>query len=114
MGIASNKKHPFLLKEINHLGWDHYFQIAIGAGHAEKDKPDAAPLKLALQEIDPTLKQDEVLYVGDTETDLMTAQNAKIPVAFIPSHTPQDDLINKYNPAFYGSSLAEVMKKALP
>lgn len=100
MGIVSNKRHNTLHIEINHLGWGHYFQTSIGAGHAAKDKPDPAPLLMAINEIDNSLTPQDILYVGDTETDLMTAQRTGCDVAFIQSDKKRPDLINEYSPKY--------------
>ena len=104
LGIVSNKRHPTLHKEIEYLGWGNYFKVVIGAGFADKDKPSPEPLNLALQSIDTKLGTSEVLYIGDTETDLMTAQNAKMDIAFIPEN-PREDLIERYSPKFTGHNI---------
>ncbi len=113
MGIVSNKKHHLLLKEINHLNWENYFQTAIGAGHAEKDKPDSAPLNLAIKNINPELKNNEILYIGDTETDLLTAKNTQCDVALIPSDKPRPDLINKYSPQYAADDLTSAINQSI-
>ncbi len=84
LGIVSNKKHSFLLKEISHLGWDKYFISNIGAGEAVRDKPAPDPLLLAASKIN--LSPDEahhVWYVGDTETDMQAGQAAGFQLVFI-------------------------------
>lgn len=83
MGIVSNKKHSFLLKEITHLGWDKYFVSNIGAGVAVKDKPAPDPLLLAARQINVSTEMPSVWYVGDTETDMQAAQAAGCQPIFI-------------------------------
>lgn len=83
LGIVSNKKHSFLLKEITHLGWDKYFVSNIGAGEAAKDKPEPDPLLLAASKIGLSPDTHEIWYVGDTETDMMAAVAAGFQPIFI-------------------------------
>jgi phosphoglycolate phosphatase len=83
LGIVSNKKHSFLLKEITHLGWDKYLVSNIGAGEAAKDKPEPDPLLLAASKIDLSPDTHEIWYVGDTETDMMAAVAAGFQPIFI-------------------------------
>jgi phosphoglycolate phosphatase len=83
MGIVSNKKHSFLLKEISHVGWDKHFVSNIGAGIAEKDKPAPDPLLLAARQINMSPPNHNIWYVGDTETDMQAAQAAGFELIFI-------------------------------
>lgn len=83
MGIVSNKRHSFLLKEIGHLGWDKYLVSNIGAGEAERDKPAPDPLLMAAEHMRLNPAQHEIWYVGDTETDMMAAVAAGFQPIFI-------------------------------
>ncbi|MCI5060731.1 MAG: HAD family hydrolase [Alphaproteobacteria bacterium] len=110
LAVVSNKRHDFLCKEIEHLGWESYFDSVIGAGFAAKDKPAPDPLLDAMNNLDAGLEPQDVLYIGDTETDLLCARNAKCPVAFIQSDKPRPDLIKKYQPDFSYHSLKEFIQ----
>lgn len=105
MGVVSNKRHEPLNLAIGYLGWNNFFLSAVGAGRAERDKPDPAPLIMSMKEIDPALSVQDVLYVGDSETDLLTAKNAGCDVAFVQSEGPRPDLIEKYAPTYAFDSL---------
>ena len=48
MAVISNKRGDFLRREAEHLGWNGYFGNLVGAGDAAADKPDAAPVIMAL------------------------------------------------------------------
>ena len=98
MGVVSNKRHEQLNETIDHLGWRKYFVSSIGAGHAPNDKPAPYSLLMAIDEMGMDYAPVDVLYVGDTETDLLCAQNAGCPAIFIQSHEPRPDLIEKYDP----------------
>lgn len=112
MGVVSNKRHEPLNEVIDYLEWRHFFKTAIGAGHAERDKPHSAPLFKALFDIHPQLKSEEVLYVGDSETDLLTAKNAGCDMAFVQSDKPRPDLIEKYQPQYAWDTLEPLLEAA--
>lgn len=109
MAIVSNKRHDFMVKEVGVMEWHDYFVSLVGAGQAAKDKPSADPLLAAIAEIDGKLKPTDILYVGDTETDLICAKNAGCPVVFIQSDKPRPDLIEAYKPDHSFHSLAEFL-----
>lgn len=83
MGVVSNKRHVFLLKEIAHLGWDKYLVANVGAGEAAKDKPAPDPLLMAIDQLHLSPDTHEIWYVGDTETDMMAAVAAGCQPIFI-------------------------------
>lgn len=107
MAVVSNKRHKTLIKEIKHVQYENYFDFVIGAGVAKKDKPSPDPLFDAIHALDKNLKSEDVLYIGDTETDLLTAKNAKTPVVFIQSDKPRPDLVAKYTPNYNYISISE-------
>ena len=70
--IVSNKRGPSLRLELDHLGWAHYFAVAIGSEDSAHDKPHAAPVLKALEATD--LKPNaSVWFVGDTIIDIECA-----------------------------------------
>ena len=68
-GVVSNKSGKFLRAEVAHLGWEAYFGAVIGAGDAAADKPDPAPIHLALGRLGATADLTAVL-IGDASHDL--------------------------------------------
>lgn len=97
MGVVSNKRHMFVVREVEHLGWSHYFKAVVGAGEAGNDKPDSAPLVLALGRAGLS-PGPHILYVGDTVTDLECADNTGCRAGFLYHENPQNPLISKHNP----------------
>ncbi len=84
VGVVSNKRGINLRKEIEHLSWKKYFASIVGADDAERDKPHAEPVLLALKDsgISPG---PEVWLVGDSEIDLECAQATGItPILYGP------------------------------
>jgi len=90
LALVSNKTGRFLRREVAALGWESYFGKVIGAGDAPRDKPDRAPVDLALAgsgiEAGP-----RVWFVGDTGIDMACAINAGcVPILV---HGPEDAIL---------------------
>ena len=75
LGVVSNKTGALLRREAERIGWSELFGSVIGAGDAALDKPDAAPVALALEPsgVEPG---DTVWLVGDTGIDMECAYNS--------------------------------------
>jgi len=74
-GVVSNKQGPLLRAEAAHLGWAGQFGALVGAGDAAADKPDPAPMLMALGEMG-VRPSPSVWYVGDTALDMQAARRA--------------------------------------
>jgi len=98
MGIVTIKKKELVMKELNHTGLSSFFPIVIGAGDAVEEKPSAAPLKLATKKAKLDVNKQNIWYVGDTENDILCAQNAGFPFLFLKGHIDTPALLEKYNP----------------
>lgn len=97
MGVVTNKKGPLVVKEISNHGWNHFFSVTIGAGEAEEDKPSPAPLLLALEKSGLDIEPHEVLFVGDTENDVLCAHHAGAKLAFIEEDIEKHIIAREYN-----------------
>jgi phosphoglycolate phosphatase len=76
-GVVSNKTGRYLRAEVAHLGWADRFAAVIGAGDAAADKPDPAPLRLALDQMGAA-PGPTIWYVGDTASDMQAARAAGV------------------------------------
>ena len=108
LGIVSNKRHETLGEEIKASGLSDYIDSYIGAGKAARDKPAADPLLMCLKDINPDLNAEDILYVGDTETDLLCAQNAGSDCVYIHHYELREDLIERYAPVLHIQSLIDI------
>ena len=81
-GVVSNKAGPFLRREVAHLGWNRFFDSVIGAGDAVADKPDPAPIHLALEQLHHSA-DGSVWYMGDTALDMQAARAAGVTAVLI-------------------------------
>lgn len=75
LGVVSNKRGRLLRLEAAQLGWDRYFGPLVGATDAAKDKPAPEVVEFALCG-SGIAAGPEVWFVGDTDIDLLCAQNS--------------------------------------
>jgi len=75
MGVVSNKTGALLRREAEELGWSNQFGSIVGAGDAAADKPDTAPVLLALAP-SGIGAGETVWFVGDTGVDIECARNS--------------------------------------
>jgi phosphoglycolate phosphatase len=73
LAVVSNKNGGYLRKEAEHLGWRRRFGALIGATDAVADKPDPAPVSMALQPLG-LVAGPQIWFVGDSATDMATAR----------------------------------------
>jgi HAD superfamily hydrolase (TIGR01509 family) len=83
MGVASNKFGRFSRGALSHLGVSDYFKAVIGAGDVPRNKPYPDMIEAALREM--TLPPEEVVFVGDTLTDIETGKQAGVDVYALPT-----------------------------
>jgi len=74
MAVLSNKPHDLTRDTIEGLGMTPLFTTVLGQQDDLPRKPDPAAVHLILEEWG--LKRNEVLFVGDTPTDMKTARAA--------------------------------------
>jgi phosphoglycolate phosphatase len=77
LGLVSNKSKQLLVKEVAHLSFSEYFGTVVGSADAVRDKPDPAPVQLALNQlgIEPSM---DIWLIGDTPVDWKSAKSAGV------------------------------------
>jgi len=75
LSVVSNK-YDHLVKELNEKIFNRYFDVSIGEIKGIPIKPAPDMIHKALEILG--LNKDEVLFVGDSEVDMLTATNAKL------------------------------------
>ena len=86
-----------LRREAAHLGWACYFARLVGAADAAADKPDPAPIHLAL-EGSGIAAGPAVWYVGDTAVDMECALNAGCVPVLVGPAKPEDAEFSRHRP----------------
>jgi len=90
LGVASNKFGRFSRGALQHLKVSPYFKSVIGAGDVPRNKPFPDMIHTALREMG--LPPEEVVFVGDTLTDIETGKEAGVDVYALPTgfHTRKE------------------------
>jgi 2,3-diketo-5-methylthio-1-phosphopentane phosphatase/HAD superfamily hydrolase (TIGR01509 family) len=83
LGVASNKFGRFSRGALSHLGVSDYFKSVIGAGDVPRNKPFPDMIHAVLREMN--LAPEEVVFVGDTLTDIDTGKQAGVDVYALPT-----------------------------
>lgn len=111
LGVVSNKKSDLLKKEIQQLEYQDFFTSVIGAGDAKEDKPSKEPIIMAMNEISKKQNKsygcEDIIYIGDSHTDIETAKNANCMCLIIDANKKQKTV--KENKLLYFSGLRELL-----
>ena len=75
LAICTNKAYRLARLVVDAVGLDEFCPVLIGGDSLPQRKPDPAPLYECVRQ----LGDDFCIYVGDSETDAGTAQNADAP-----------------------------------
>ena len=77
LAVASNKYQDGAEKLVRHFFPDLEFLMILGQREGQPIKPDPAIVG-QIMACDPSLRADEVVYVGDSNVDMMTGKNAGV------------------------------------
>jgi len=83
LGVASNKFGRFSRGALMHLGVSNYFKSMMGAGDVPRNKPFPDMIHAVLKEMN--LPPEDVIFVGDTPTDIETGKQAGVDVYALPA-----------------------------
>jgi phosphoglycolate phosphatase len=111
LGVCTNKLERLSVSLLRALDLERYFGAIIGPDTIRIAKPDPAPYAEALKR----LGASRSIMVGDSETDILTARAAKVPVIAVTfGYTPSP--VENFNPDFLVSHFDEmwpIIKNAL-
>lgn len=111
LGLCTNKPELPTHAVLKHLGIDTLFAaFAFGDGPYAR-KPDPAPVRHVIDQ----MHARHFLYVGDSETDAATAQNAGLPMALFTEgyrNTPMEQLYHDASFTHFDQSRAIIEKLA--
>lgn len=99
LAVVSTKRGPLLREEADKLGLAPYFTRLVGAGDAPADKPEAPAVQFALEPsgIKPS---KNVIFIGDSATDMLTAHNASCTSILIETKPPAEESLQKHPPMY--------------
>lgn len=107
LAVVSNKTGSFLRTEARHLGWESMFDRLVGAHDAPADKPDPAPVRLAL-EPSGIAPGETVWFAGDAPVDMQCARNAGCVPILLRAHPPNADEFDLHPPRHYFAAFESV------
>lgn len=81
LGLCSNKPDDLCHLLVKDFGLDTVFDEVLGSGAGLPRKPDPAPLLRIIELLGAT--PEDTLYIGDSETDVVTARNAGVTVMLV-------------------------------
>lgn len=91
---------------------DDYFRphidIVIGDDGTHKRKPDPEPMEMALNKLGVTDKS-RVLYIGDSEVDATTAENAGLDYILCTYGFRDMDVLEKFHPIAFVDSFSKII-----
>lgn len=76
IGTVSNRASNTTKKTLQLANLAKYIDVVISVDDVKKPKPDKEPIDKALKILG--IKANQALFVGDTETDILTGKNAKV------------------------------------
>lgn len=95
MGVCTNKLEGLSLRLLEALDMMKYFGSVIGPDSIGVAKPDPRPFHESVRRLG--LNNPRAIMVGDSETDILTARAAGVPVLAVPfGYTPKH--VSEYNP----------------
>ncbi len=109
LGVVSNKNGDLLRDEADHLGWRKYFSHIVGATDAERDKPDPAPLLMALQDFAGDAGR-EIWFIGDAVSDMECAKRGGATAVLIGEKEADSDEFSAFRPDFAVNNAFELAK----
>ncbi|MGL6182108.1 MAG: HAD-IA family hydrolase [Aestuariivirga sp.] len=106
MGVCTNKLEGLSLRLLEELDLLKYFGSVVGPDTIGIAKPDPRPFHESVARLGR--KNPRAIMIGDSETDIVTARNAGVPVIGVPfGYTPQhvsafgpDRVIGHYDEAW--------------
>ena len=88
LGVCTNKLEGLSVLLLKELGMSKYFGSVVGPDTIGIAKPDPRPFHEAVARLG--FSSPRALMVGDSETDILTARNAGVPVIAVPfGYTPK-------------------------
>ncbi len=87
LNVISNKRGDLLRKEVDKLGWMHYFHKVIGSRDYPEDKPSPVVVEACLQGVSRPKLSEKPWLVGDSLTDLEAAHRSDLLPVLL--NTPQ-------------------------
>lgn len=105
LGVLSNKSNDLTNKVISYF-FPNTFDYIIGGDIGFPSKPDPTQLNNIVTNM--KIDKEDVLYVGDSDTDVMTAKNAEIECCGVLWGYRNKENVSKHNPDHIVTDIKEL------
>ena len=107
IGIVTTKTGRYSQILMEHFGLMDYFKVLIGREHVQKPKPDAEPIKKALEKFD--IRDTNIWMIGDTKLDLISAKNAGVNSIGVLSGYDPKEVLEEHTKIIFNDALEAIM-----
>lgn len=104
--IVTTKYHYRIDQILRKFDANELIDIIVGSDDVKIEKPNPEGLLWAIEHLD--VKLEDVLYVGDSIVDAMTAENAKVDFAAVLTGTTTREDFDNYNSVYIGDNVSKV------
>jgi phosphoglycolate phosphatase len=95
LAVCTNKLESLSIRLLDALGLSHHFGAVVGPDTIGIAKPDPGPFHEAVKRLG--VANPRAIMIGDSETDILTARAAGVPVVAVPfGYTPKP--VQEYRP----------------
>lgn len=108
IAVLSNKRHENTIKIVENLFGKDFFDLIVGQQINVPLKPDPTSLLGIIKHF--KLENEEVLYVGDSDTDMITANNAQIKKVAVTYGYRNYETLKKFQPSFIVDNFKEILQ----
>jgi len=108
--VITNKPNPFSSQILEALGVAHYFIAILAGDNGLPFKPDPAAIHHLIERTG--VKEDEVIFVGDSPVDIEAARNGGIEVATLSHGFASDEVLRAAKPDHRVNNFQELLDLA--
>ncbi|AEF94686.1 HAD-superfamily hydrolase, subfamily IA, variant 3 [Desulfotomaculum nigrificans CO-1-SRB] len=112
MGVVTSKSHRVVMRSINFLGLERYFDVFIGAEDVTKHKPQPEPILKALELMGEPAAT--AAYVGDSPFDIMAGKRAGVVTIGVTWGISDRDELVGHEPDYILDTWADLVKIIQP
>ena len=106
--VLSNKVEKNVKEILKFYLPDFTFDIVVGQRANVPIKPDPTSLNNIIEELEIT--REEILYVGDSDVDMIVASNASIDCVGVTYGYRPKEILEKYNPKYLIDDILEILE----
>ena len=108
MCVLSNKVETNVIDILNFYLPDFKFDYVVGQRINVPIKPDPTSLNNLIEELN--LSTTEVLYVGDSDVDMIVASNANVDCVGVTYGYRPREILEKYKPKYLIDDILEILQ----